>query len=634
MLELSVNGGEAFLESGKDRFVFSRKEIKREARENLKHHYLMFVVACLFSLILQAEFFASDNMISARRQVVTDAAQAVYELTGYADVKTFEKTYEEIDVDADTLYADLQEAFYNPSFDNFGNNEAFGRSKGVLNQIINYLTENTMFANIYSIVMQFVGSESVTRVLMVILVLLCSLFLWAFFRNLYIAASRRIFLEGRIYKKIPFSKYLFFIKLKKWTRATITMAIRSAIEFLSMTTIIGWPVAHYGLFLVPYIVAENPDIDPWKANLLSWRMMRGNKRKLFFMTMTFMGWNILGFVTLGIGNILFANPYMICCYTEFYARIRQYYKEKGLPGTELLNDEYLFVKADSNTLTDKYSDVLRILESAEFSMDDIGGKKTKFFAKYFGVVPWYSKDENEYERHEALKMKMRAYENEAKGLAYPTRLSPIPEQRKLTVLDNIHYLRHYSITSLVLLFFIFSNFGWTWELVYYFLMKGKLINRGVLHGPILPIYGVGGLLILTFLNVFRKKPFVHFIMTMVLCGTVEYFGGWALEKIFNAKWWDYSGYFLNLNGRICAEGLFVFGIAGLAFIYVLAPLIDNGLRRIKRKVQLPVAVTLLAILVVDCIFSRFVPNTGYGITGNFDHDDDTTVTVESVEDEG
>ena len=474
MLELSVNGGEAFLESGKDRFVFSRKEIKREARENLKHHYLMFVVACLFSLILQAEFFASDNMISARRQVVTDAAQAVYELTGYADVKTFEKTYEEIDVDADTLYADLQEAFYNPSFDNFGNNETFGRSKGVLNQIINYLTENTMFANIYSIVMQFVGSESVTRVLMVILVLLCSLFLWAFFRNLYIAASRRIFLEGRIYKKIPFSKYLFFIKLKKWTRATITMAIRSAIEFLSMTTIIGWPVAHYGLFLVPYIVAENPDIDPWKANLLSWRMMRGNKRKLFFMTMTFMGWNILGFLTLGIGNILFANPYMICCYTEFYARIRQYYKEKGLPGTELLNDEYLFVKADSNTLTDKYSDVLRILESAELSMDDIGGKKTKFFAKYFGVVPWYSKDENEYERHEALKMKMSAYENEAKGLAYPTRLSPIPEQRKLTVLDNIHYLRHYSITSLVLLFFIFSNFGWTWELVYYFLMKGKL----------------------------------------------------------------------------------------------------------------------------------------------------------------
>ncbi len=615
----------------KDRFVFSRKEIKREARTNLKHHYLMFVVACLFSLILQAEFFASDNIISVRRQVISDATQAVYELTGYSNVKTFEKTYREIDVDADTLYADLQETFYNPDFDNFGHNEVFGRTKGVLNQIINYITENTMFSNIYSIVIQFAGSESIANVLMVILVLLCSLFLWMFFRNVYIAASRRIFLEGRVYKKIPFSRYLFFIKLKRWTRASLTMAVRSGIEFLSMLTIIGWPIAHFGLFLVPYIVAENPDIKPFEANLLSWRMMRGNKMKLFLLAMSFIGWNTLGFITLGIGNILYANPYMICCYAEFYARIRYYYKQKNLPGTELLNDECLFVRAEYNMLVDKYSDVMNELAKPEYAVEGLEGKRPKFFAKYFGVVLWYSKDENEFEHQEARKMKLSALANEAKGLSYPSRMSPIPEQRKITVLDNIHYLRHYSLTSLALLFFIFSNFGWTWELVYYFLMKGKLINRGVLHGPILPIYGVGGILILTILNVFRKKPFVHFVMTMVLCGTVEYFSGWALEKVFDAKWWDYSGYFLNLNGRICAEGLFVFGIAGLAFIYVLAPLIDNGLRRIKRQIQLPVALTLIALLVVDCIFSRFVPNTGYGITGNFDKDDAVTAIETTIE---
>jgi len=619
------------LETNKERFTFSRKDIKREARMALKHHYLMFVVACLFSLILQAEFFASDNIISVRRQVITDATQAVYELTGYSNVKSFEKTYKEIDVDADTLYADLQETFYNPSFDNFGNNEVFGRTKGVLNQVINYITENTMFSNIYSIVIQFVGSESITKVFMVLLVLFCSIFLWMFFRNVYIAASRRIFLEGRVYKKIPFSRYLFFIKLKRWTRASLTMAIRSGIEFLSMTTIIGWPVAHYGLFLVPYIVAENPDIKPLEANLLSWRMMRGNKWKLFLMTMSFMGWNILGFITLGIGNILYANPYMICCYAEFYARIRYFYKEKNLPGTELLNDECLFVRAEYNMLVDRYSDVLIELEKPEYAVEGLEGKRPKFFAKYFGVVPWYSKDENEYERQEARKMKLKALANEAKGLSYPSRMSPIPEQRKITVFDNIHYLRHYSITSLALMFFIYSNFGWTWELIYYFLMKGKLINRGVLHGPILPIYGVGGILILTILNVFRKKPLVHFIMTMVLCGTVEYFSGWALEKIFDAKWWDYSGYFLNLNGRICAEGLLVFGIAGLAFIYVLSPLIDNALRHIKRQIQLPVALVLIALLVVDCIFSRFVPNSGYGITGNFDKDDNVPVIETTLE---
>ena len=305
--------------------------------------------------------------------------------------------------------------------------------------------------------------------------------------------------------------------------------------------------------------------------------------------------------------------------------MEKYCKEKNMPGSELLNDECLFVKADTNTLLDKYSDVLEELEKPEYSTEGMGGRKTRFFVKYFGVVLWYSKDENEYENREALKQKMRALESEARGLSYPSRLSPIPEQRRITFLDNIHYLRHYSVTTIILMFFIYSNFGWTWELLYYFLMKGKLINRGVLHGPLLPIYGVGGLFVLILLNSVRKRPAVHFVLTMILCGTVEYFSGWALEKVFDAKWWDYSGYFLNLNGRICAEGLLVFGIAGLAFIYVLSPLLDTLLRKINKRVLLVTAVSLLAILAADIVFSRMVPNTGYGITGNFDSDEDTVI---------
>ena len=226
----------------------------------------------------------------------------------------------------------------------------------------------------------------------------------------------------------------------------------------------------------------------------------------------------------------------------------------------------------------------------------------EFFAKNFGVILWNSKEEIEYENREARRMKMLAYEKEAKGLVYPSRLSPIPEQRKIKALDNIHYMRHYSLSSLAMLFFIFSNFGWTWELFYYFLMKGQLINRGFNHGPWLPIYGFGGLIVLLALH--------------------------RVKVCFDKKWWDYSGYFLNLNGRICAEGLFVFGVCGLAFIYVLAPLLDNLIRKINRRVLLPLAVTLMLIMAADFVYSNIVPNTGYGITGNFDKED--TVTVETL----
>ena len=225
-------------------------------------------------------------------------------------------------------------------------------------------------------------------------------------------------------------------------------------------------------------------------------------------------------------------------------------------------------------------------------------------------------------------MKLLAYEKEAKGLVYPSRLSPIPEQRKIKALDNIHYMRHYSLSSLAMLFFIFSTFGWTWELFYYFLMKGQLINRGFNHGPWLPIYGFGGLIVLMGLHRVRSRPVIFFFATIISCGAVEYFTGWLLEVFFDKKWWDYSGYFLNLNGRICAEGLFVFGVCGLAFIYVLAPLLDNLIRKINRRVLLPLAVTLMLVMAADFVYSNIVPNTGYGITGNFDNED--TVTVESV----
>lgn len=621
-----------FLEKTKDSFVFSRKDLKREAKSNFKHHYLMYVVACLFSLIIQAEFFTSDNLITVRRQVVADAVDAFCELTGMEDVRRIENAYKSIDADADSLYTDVKQFLYSKTLENDNANKIFGRTRGVLNQVINYITEETIVSNLYSVVVQFIAFGNVGKLLLIILLAVVAAFAWLFIRNLYIAVNRRIFLEGRTYKRIPFSRYLFFIRMKRWIRASFTMALRTAIELLGMSTIIGFPIVHYGFFLMPYIIAENPDIKPFEAAKLSWLMMRGNKWKLFMMSMSFMGWYILGSFTFGLSNIFFSNPYMICCYSEYYAQIRKHAKEKGIRGTEMLNDEYLFVRADSNTLADTYSDVLAEISKEDYSLENLEGRREKFLAKNFGVILWNSKEEIEYENRQAHRMKMQAYEKEATGLVYPSRLSPIPEQRRIKALDNIHYMRHYSLSSLAMLFVIFSNFGWTWELFYYFLMKGQLINRGFNHGPWLPIYGFGGLIVLMGLHRVRKRPVVFFFSTIISCGAVEYFTSWFLEAAFNKKWWDYSGYFLNLNSRICAEGLFVFGVCGLAFIYVLAPIIDNLIRKINRKVLVPLAVVLVMIIAADFVYSNFVPNTGYGITGNFDYEDD--VAVESVLEEG
>ena len=117
---------------------------------------------------------------------------------------------------------------------------------------------------------------------------------------------------------------------------------------------------------------------------------------------------------------------------------------------------------------------------------------------------------------------------------------------------------------------------------------------------------------------------------MVLCGTVEYYTGVVLEYFLHQKWWDYSGYFLNINGRICAEGLFVFAVAGVSFTYVFAPILDNLIRKINKHILRWFCIALCALIVFDTIYTWTIkPNSGYGITGSFDHDEDPVYTEQT-----
>ena len=80
------------------------------------------------------------------------------------------------------------------------------------------------------------------------------------------------------------------------------------------------------------------------------------------------------------------------------------------------------------------------------------------------------------------------------------------------------------------------------------------------------------------------------------------------------KWWDYSGYFLNLDGRICGEGLLIFGLGGLAITYLTAPLLDNYLRKIPYRISVPVCLILIGAFLADQSYSKRYPNEGAGIT--------------------
>lgn len=111
-----------------------------------------------------------------------------------------------------------------------------------------------------------------------------------------------------------------------------------------------------------------------------------------------------------------------------------------------------------------------------------------------------------------------------------------------------------SFWPMVMIFFTMSLTGWLWEVCLHLISDGSFVNRGFLHGPWLPIYGSGSILILTLLHKLRKKPLLEFLAIILLCGCIEYYISWFLEQMYDGmRWWDYSDYFLNLNGRVCVE---------------------------------------------------------------------------------
>ncbi|MBR1459973.1 MAG: putative ABC transporter permease, partial [Oscillospiraceae bacterium] len=89
---------------------------------------------------------------------------------------------------------------------------------------------------------------------------------------------------------------------------------------------------------------------------------------------------------------------------------------------------------------------------------------------------------------------------------------------------------------------------------------------------------------------------------------------WYLEFTKGMRWWDYTGYFLNLNGRICSEGLLVFGLGGLAVVYLIAPLLDQQISKLKNTQVIAACLILLAAYNVDAVYTKYHPNVGKGIT--------------------
>ena len=608
-----------------------RKELKKRSHQVVRGHYFLLTFLIIVMAFFGTEFkMAKDGLSNDSRQFLSHLTDENGSDEAGGEPKMEENPgsiLEEGDVfDSDSILTEIMAGNLQRGnemadeldaqiAENGDDSRMLGRTRGIMAGLVNSLASGKLMVKIAQGIRAITHSDAAAGVVVALVTLLVIVFSYIFIKNVYSAAMRRLFLEARIYEKVSFLDALHFVAVKRWIRASLTMFLQYVFQILWSFTIVGGIIKSFSYFAVPYIVAENPDIRPLEAITLSRRMMDGHKWELLKFYVTMLGWILLGYVTLGIADLAYGGAYRMACYTEFYAEIRKLAIAKGIEGTERLNDKYLFEKCDKITLLETYFDVVDEITLIYEERTVLTGAK-KFLSDWFSIWIGSIDSKRQYDNQEGRVLAIEGYKLSMDGLAYPQRLNPMRKTKEIRKQGNFSFLRSYTVWTLFLFFIIFSVIGWFWEVALHYMSYGVFVNRGTLLGPWIPIYGFGGVFVLILCSRFRKNPVAEFFAAMIVSGVLEYLGAWMLETKFHERWWSYDGYFLNIQGRVCAEGLLAFGILCTLVVYLVAPILDFLIMKIKQRVLIIICIVLAVIFGIDFGHSMVHPNRAEGAVVN------------------
>lgn len=160
------------------------------------------------------------------------------------------------------------------------------------------------------------------------------------------------------------------------------------------------------------------------------------------------------------------------------------------------------------------------------------------------------------------------------------------------------------LISKYIIYFIFYSFvGWLIEVIRIFLREKKFVNRGFFIGPILPIYGFGVLFITMLITGGFNDILSVFLKCVFVCSILEYVTSYVMEKIFKARWWDYSNKKFNINGRICLETMIPFGVLGSLVVIVVHPFVIRSIDYLSDRTTLIIGCILGIIFLIDVYLS-------------------------------
>ena len=161
----------------------------------------------------------------------------------------------------------------------------------------------------------------------------------------------------------------------------------------------------------------------------------------------------------------------------------------------------------------------------------------------------------------------------------------------------------YTLGQWLLFFFLYCFLGWVWESCYVSARQRRWVNRGFLHGPLLPINGFGAVIILWATLPVRGSLALIFLLGMLAATALEYVTGAAMEALFKVRYWDYSGKPFNLNGHICLTCSLAWGAFSVLLVKVLHPPFEDLVLRLPAFLADALACVLTVYFTADTVRS-------------------------------
>jgi len=331
--------------------MWSIKEIKQKGKKTLKNNLWTLLLIGLFMTIVVGKYAVNNDSLSnlnVLKQFIEDRKNGK-ELTWIDKENPEVMLNKYLDEMVSQMFSGNSSVITDVINDY---NEKNNVTKGVFYTVFNVVTKG--HEHVQKIIQTIASYENKTTILKILIIVVAAggMAIKIFISYPIQIGETRIYLESRNYKKTKVYRMLYPFRKGRYLNVIKSMLRMEIYQLLWNLTIVGGIIKKYSYKMIMYIIAENPQISSKDAIRISREMMDGNKLRAFLLDLSFIGWNILQYITFGLAGI-YVSPYYTATEVELYAFLRKEYIENKKYGYELLNDTKLY---EENPETASYPD--------------------------------------------------------------------------------------------------------------------------------------------------------------------------------------------------------------------------------------------------------------------------------------